>query len=252
VTTPDGISTEDWNVVHELTVDLVNAEEGEAEEQCRHRLLEYLGELEGKYGPRPSLLATRADFMVDDVPGRLDLFSRAYALSAEVGDLRNQLHVASSLAELYIDELRDIDNASKWLSRAKDHVERIGNEVDCREYERVKRALERLRGHYRLMATSITGFQERCLEECRNLFRLIPALRYGDFEKIVGKAETYFKATADGPHHLLEVYVYEDEAGYMLDGKQWTIFEGTDYRSQNELLETFLKSLREKLLDIAK
>lgn len=144
MTTPDGISTEDWDVVHELTVDLVNAEEGEDEEQCRHRLLEYLDELEDKYGPRPSILATRADFIVDDMPGRLDLFNRAYALAAEAGDARNQLQVASSLAELYIEELRDIDAGSIWLSRAKDHVESVGNEVDWREYERVRGALERL------------------------------------------------------------------------------------------------------------
>jgi len=101
------------------------------------------------------------------------------------------------------------------------------------------------------MATSITRFQERCLGECRNIFRQIRVLRYGDFEKIVGKTETYFKATAEGPNHALEVYVYQDEAGYMLDGKRWTIFEKPDYRSENELLEAFLKSLREKLLDIA-
>jgi len=102
------------------------------------------------------------------------------------------------------------------------------------------------------MATSITGFQARCLEECRNILRQIPVLRSGDFEKIVGKAETYFKATAEGPGHSLEVYVYQDEAGYMLDGKRWTIFEKPDYRSENELREAFLKSLREKLLDITK
>jgi hypothetical protein len=105
VTTPDGISTEDWDIVHELIVDLVNAEEGPDEEECRHRFLKYLDELEDKYGARPSILATRADFIVDDVPRRLELFSRAYALAAEAGDARNQLHVASSLAELYIEEL---------------------------------------------------------------------------------------------------------------------------------------------------
>lgn len=97
---------------------------------------------------------------------------------------------------------------------------------------------------------SITSFQERCLEECKNIFTQIPALRYSSFEKIVGKAEMYFKATADGLHHALEVYVYEDEAGYMLDGKRWTIFEKPDYRSGDELLQAFLKSLRRKLLDI--
>lgn len=102
------------------------------------------------------------------------------------------------------------------------------------------------------MAPSITGFQERCLDGCRNIFGQIAALRYGEFAKIVGKRETYFKATAEGPSHALEVYVYQDEAGYMLDGKRWTIFEKPDHRSENELIEAFLKSLREKLLEIAK
>lgn len=149
MTTPDGISTEDWDVVHELTVDLVNAEEGLNEEECRHRLLQYLDELEEKYGARPSILATRADFIVDDVPGRLQLFNRAYALAAEAGDARNQLHVAASLAELYVEELGDIDSGSMWLSRANDHVERVGNDVDRREYVRVRDALERLRQRLR-------------------------------------------------------------------------------------------------------
>jgi|SRR5215470_156176 len=102
------------------------------------------------------------------------------------------------------------------------------------------------------MATSITEFQERCLEECRNIFTQISALRYRDFEKIVGKRETYFKATAEGPNHALEIYVYQDEAGYMLDGKRWTIFEKPDYRSESELLGAFLNGLRDKLADTAK
>jgi hypothetical protein len=144
MTTSDGISTSDWDLVHQLSVDLVNAEEGEDEEHCRQKLFEYLDELEDKYGSRPSILATRADFIADDVPRRLDLFSQAYALAAEAGDTHNQLHVASSLAELCIDELHDIEAATMWLGRAKDHTDRVGNEVLRREYERVKRALERL------------------------------------------------------------------------------------------------------------
>jgi hypothetical protein len=145
MTTPDGISTEDWDVVHELTVDLVNAEEEEDEEQRRHRLFEYLDQLEDKYGSRPSILATRADFIVDDVPRRLDLFSRAYALATEAGDAHNQLQIASSLAGLYIEELRDIEVGNMWLSRVRDSVERVGSEVDRREYERIRAALDRLR-----------------------------------------------------------------------------------------------------------
>lgn len=145
MTTSDGISTEDWDTVHELTVDLVNAGERPDEEECRHRLFEYLDELEEKYGARPSILATRADFIVGDVPRKLELLGRAYALAGAAGDARNQLHIASSLAELHIEEHGDTNAGSMWLSRAKDSLDQIGNDVDRREYDRARDALERLR-----------------------------------------------------------------------------------------------------------
>jgi hypothetical protein len=101
------------------------------------------------------------------------------------------------------------------------------------------------------MAMPITVFQERSLAECRDLLRHFSGVRHRDFEKVVGKKEIYFKLTAEGPNHVLEIYVYQDEAGYMLDGKRWTIFEKPDYRSESDLQKAFLSSLREKLQDIA-
>lgn len=143
MTTSDGISSEDWDLLHELAVEVVNAEAGEEEDLCRRRLLDYLDELESKYGPLPSILATRADYLVDDIPGRLALFNRAYALAAEAGDARNQLRIASSLAALYIEELEDAAEASKWLARAKGYLG-DGTDVDRREYARVDKSLRRL------------------------------------------------------------------------------------------------------------
>ncbi len=146
MTTSDGISSEDWDLLHELALEVVNAEPGAEEDLCRRRLLDYLDGLESKYGPLPSILATRADYLVDDIPGRLALFSRAYALAAEAGDARNQLHIASSLAVIYIEELEDAAEGSKWLARAKAHLG-AGTDVDRREYARVDKSFRRLQSH---------------------------------------------------------------------------------------------------------
>jgi hypothetical protein len=146
MTTSDGISSEDWDLLRELAVEVVNAEPGEDEELCRRRLLDYLDGLESKYGPLPSILATRADYLVDDVPGRVTLLSRAYALAAEAGDARNQLHIASSLAAIYIEEVENAAEGGKWLARAKEHLG-AGTDVDRREYARVEKSLRRLQSH---------------------------------------------------------------------------------------------------------
>jgi hypothetical protein len=62
--TSDGMSGEDWDLVHELALEIANAEDGSPEEELsRNRLLRYLDELEERYGRRPSILATRADYV---------------------------------------------------------------------------------------------------------------------------------------------------------------------------------------------
>ena len=144
MTTSDGISSEDWDRVHDRVLDVVNAEEGEEEDQCRRRLLEYLDELEGKYGPLPSILSTRADYLLGDVPGRIALFKRAYATATEAGDVRNQLYVTSSLAALYVLELEDVVEGRSWLAHAERFLDRVGTDVDRREFDRVKELLQRL------------------------------------------------------------------------------------------------------------
>jgi len=62
--TSDGIADADWDRVHELVVDVVNAsvsEDKAAEVRARASLFMLLDQLDDKYGPKPSLLATRAD-----------------------------------------------------------------------------------------------------------------------------------------------------------------------------------------------
>ena len=80
--TSDGISDKDWDRVHELVVEIVNAGEGEEGDQQTAELLGYLDRLEEKYGVLPSILATRADY-VEDPLDSLAVLKRAYVLAQE-------------------------------------------------------------------------------------------------------------------------------------------------------------------------
>lgn len=92
VATPDGISTQDWDMVHELAVDIVNTN-GDEQENSRVRLLNFLDELEEKYGELPSILATRADYTAD-LRRKEQLLIRAYVLAGARHDSLNELELA--------------------------------------------------------------------------------------------------------------------------------------------------------------
>jgi hypothetical protein len=140
--TPDGITTDDWDRVHELAVDIVNADETEAE-TCRGRLLAYLETLEQKYGELPSILATRADY-VDDPRRRETLLSRAYDLAKDRRDDRNTAYIAHSLAELYIGEFRDYWAGQRWLDELRQYLPQIDDAVFAEEYDRLRSLLHQL------------------------------------------------------------------------------------------------------------
>lgn len=94
----------------------------------------------------------------------------------------------------------------------------------------------------------LTDFQKSLLQDVENILRSLPDLEWGGFQEVVGKRETYLKATTKAPSHVVEIYIYEDEVGYLLEGGEWTIFEKPDYSSPIELVRAFLSSLREKLV----
>ena len=120
--TSDGISTEDWNAVHELVLNIANAE-AEAEENIfTNQLLQLLNELEERYGILPSILATRADY-VSDVNEQAMLFRQAYALAEAMNDKKNLKLISHSLAELYIKELKEPSEGQLWLKRLEAQIQ---------------------------------------------------------------------------------------------------------------------------------
>ena len=143
--TPDGISDDDWDRVHELAVDIVNAGEGEESIALTGALLAYMDRLEEKYGQLPSIVATRADY-VEDPLERLALLEHAYGLALEQSDRKNLVLVASSLVSLHIETVRDADQAERWLRALQEALKYSGDDSDIREYERLSGAVERLRG----------------------------------------------------------------------------------------------------------
>lgn len=65
-----------------------------------------------------------------------------------------------------------------------------------------------------------------------------------DFKSIIGKKESYYYAICTIKNLSVEVYIYEDEAGFSINGKDWTICENPDYDDEEKLTEAFLEKLR--------
>ena len=141
MTTSDGISSEDWDLVHGFAVDVVNAPD---HERNRHRQLlrDCLDTLEAKYGSLPSILATRADYLDEHDPAREELLIRAHLLAEERGDLNNVTLASQSLAELCLAR-RDLTGADQWLRRMKQGIT-AGTGSEQSEYDRLRNEYRRL------------------------------------------------------------------------------------------------------------
>ena len=122
--TPDGIETTDWDQVHELALEVVyTSAEGDDTGSTRAavRLRELLDQLQEKYGPLPSLLATRADY-VERPEDREYWLLAAHAEAKKLGDTKNQIWIAESLACFYIEERSDPEQGKLWLDAFAPHA----------------------------------------------------------------------------------------------------------------------------------
>jgi hypothetical protein len=144
--TPDGIGTRDWDAVQAIALDLLDAiirQDDASQEEHRTRLLREIDRLERKYGERPSLLATRADFAEDPAVAE-PLLLRAYALAEGSDDARNALYVSHSLAGLYVDDLRDVVRGRLWTDRLRSWLLRTDDGSFATEHARLLEELGKL------------------------------------------------------------------------------------------------------------
>lgn len=141
--TPDGISSLDWDVVRDLVMAVLAATTSEQRSASVGRLFAFLDELEGRYGPRPSILATRADFLADDYR-RVLMLEEAYSLAAVRSDHANMLFIAHSLTEFYLDDPPHPPNAQKWLAHMARHLAIVDHREMAANYERLRKKLDAL------------------------------------------------------------------------------------------------------------
>ena len=116
--TKDGISDADWKCVTDRALDLLEHLDGPEEGAYRRRLLDYLSQLEERYGRLPSILAARADLGGDThAHDRESLLVESFALYETTSDHQGMLYTAHSLAEFYVDDLWHREKAAFWIGR---------------------------------------------------------------------------------------------------------------------------------------
>ena len=133
--TLDGIPAERWSRIHELALGYANSvSKGRyvAAERARRQVLQALNRLQSRYGPRPSILATKGEY-VKRPSQRERLLLDAFASAQHQKDTKNLTLICSSLAEFYADEAVDLAKARKWLKQLEKalvyHFDKAESEV---------------------------------------------------------------------------------------------------------------------------
>ena len=138
--TSDGIDDPDCSVTLGLqrrVAEAAVAGDVDSQARCTRALLLHLDRLERKYGTRPSLLATRADY-VEDVHERIRLLERAWRIACEMGDKRNCTLIASSLAGTFIEEAGDRHKGADWLSKLEAALAECWVDEEHEEFRRLE------------------------------------------------------------------------------------------------------------------
>jgi hypothetical protein len=85
----------------------------------------------------------------------------------------------------------------------------------------------------------MTSFPERCIVDLHKEMAS-RRLKSVEFKLVQGKHEAYQYAKVVQKDLLVELYVYTDEAGCMLDERDWKIFEKQDFFDDNKLIRQFV------------
>lgn len=97
------------------------------------------------------------------------------------------------------------------------------------------------------MREELTKFQNECLKRFKSLLSEF-SIVYSDYKRVKGKSEDYCYSTLNFNSQFIEVYIYEDEVGYMINKKEWSIFESPDYATKENLINAFIDDLKNNLL----
>ena len=106
-----------------------------------NRLMAHLAELQSRYGPLPSILATMGDFTDDDREA-VRLLESAYLAAEQRDDARNMTYIASSIAQRFVEELSDVAQGRIWTERLRRCLERFRDETEAEVLAELEEHLE--------------------------------------------------------------------------------------------------------------
>jgi hypothetical protein len=86
-------------------------------------------------------------------------------------------------------------------------------------------------------------FQGKCIDAVLALVENIIHDKI-DFHEVRGEKENYFVGKVAHPPYAVNIYVYLDEAGFGVEGKDWVICERADNDSDADLIAALIKKLK--------
>ncbi len=89
----------------------------------------------------------------------------------------------------------------------------------------------------------MTEFQRKCIDA---VLAFVENLIHDkiSFHEIRGEKENYFVGKVPHPSHVVDIYIYLDEAGFGVEGKDWIICERSDYDSDADLIDSLIDKLK--------
>lgn len=108
----------EWDKIVDLSIEFAYPESSEQENLTRLKLLKELLLLQDKYGKNVDILATQAQYTLD-MKAKERLFNEAFELAVLNHDIKNEVMITSSLADLYFD-LEDKNHFTKWVQKLKE------------------------------------------------------------------------------------------------------------------------------------
>lgn len=88
----------------------------------------------------------------------------------------------------------------------------------------------------------MTEFQRKCIDAVLAFVENIIHDKIS-FDEVRGKKENYFIGKVTRPPHTVDIYVYLDEAGFGVEGRDWVICERPDYDSDATLIAALIEKL---------
>jgi hypothetical protein len=143
-TTSDGIPLDAWSRIHEISLlhaKGVTGARNKGAEEARRAMLRALNALEDRFGKRPSILATKGEY-VKHSSRRKRLLLDAFDSARRRRDKKNMTLIASSLAEFFMDEGSDLPRARVWADRLEDALTKYFDKTEASVLKSLRRKLD--------------------------------------------------------------------------------------------------------------